>query len=151
MVSEYNLNMKLTMQKCHKLIYLVVLALFAASCSVNKSLTGSKGIITPLSDKTVVSEGSLVYGLPLTVVDVEIEDGKIALENVYDEYDDEKRLIFYNMKRFVACLLLLISFNVNAQDLNLRIKLFYDVISFFFLKNTLYVKNDVPYKHKSFY
>ena len=33
------------------------------------------------------------------------------------------------MKRFVACLLLLISFNLNAQDLNLRIKLFYDVIS----------------------
>jgi hypothetical protein len=33
------------------------------------------------------------------------------------------------MKRFLACLFLFFTFNVNAQDLNLRIKLFYDVIS----------------------
>ncbi|HBZ20519.1 MAG TPA: hypothetical protein DEO60_05280 [Bacteroidales bacterium] len=78
MVSEYNLNMKLTMQKCHKLIYLVVLALGAASCSMNKSLTGSKAIIGPLSEKTVVSEGSLVYGLPLTVIDIEIETERVV-------------------------------------------------------------------------
>jgi hypothetical protein len=77
MVSESNLNKKRTMQKIHKLIYLVMLALFAASCAMNKSLTGSKNVITPLSEKTIVSEGSLVYGLPLTVIDVEIEAERV--------------------------------------------------------------------------
>lgn len=61
------------MQKKLKLIYLVVIAMIAISCAMNRNLTGSKSVVTPLSDKTTVSEGSLVYGLPLTVVDVEIE------------------------------------------------------------------------------
>ena len=36
-----------------------------------------KSVITPLSDKAIVSEGSLIYGLPLTVVDVEIEAERV--------------------------------------------------------------------------
>jgi Domain of unknown function (DUF4831) len=54
-----------------------MLVLFTTSCAMNKSLTGSKSVITPLSEKTIVSEGSLVYGLPLTVVDVEIEAERV--------------------------------------------------------------------------
>jgi hypothetical protein len=73
MESESNLKKKRIMQKNQKLIYLVMFALFAVSCTMNKSLTGSKSVITPLSEKTLVSEGSLVYGLPLTVIDVELE------------------------------------------------------------------------------
>ena len=65
------------MQKNQKLIYLFMIALVAASCATNKNLTGSKSVITPLSDKTSVSEGSLVYGLPLTVVDIEIEAERV--------------------------------------------------------------------------
>ncbi|MFN5346738.1 MAG: hypothetical protein ACK44N_11105 [Bacteroidota bacterium] len=42
------------------------------------------------------------------------------------------------MKRFLTCLLLLFAFNVNAQDLNLRINLFYDVISNTSLIETAY-------------
>jgi hypothetical protein len=72
MVSESNIIKIRIMQKNQKLIYLLVIVLFAASCTMNKYLTGSKSVITPLSNKTVVSEGSLIYGLPLTVVDVEI-------------------------------------------------------------------------------
>lgn len=76
-MSESNLNKKRIMQKINKLIYLVVLTLFAVSCATNKSLTGSKSVITPFSEKNVVSEGSLVYGLPLTVIDVEIEAERV--------------------------------------------------------------------------
>jgi hypothetical protein len=50
---------------------------FAASCATNKNFTGSKSVITPLSDKTILSEGSLVYGLPLTVFDIEIEAERV--------------------------------------------------------------------------
>lgn len=77
MVTESNLIKKRTMQKNQKLIYLFVIALVATSCAMNKNFTGSKSVITPLSDKTIVSEGSLVYGLPLTVVDVEIEAERV--------------------------------------------------------------------------
>jgi hypothetical protein len=65
------------MQKGLKLIYLVVIALVTTCCAMNKNLSGSKSVITPLSDMTTVSEGSLVYGLPLTVVDVEIEAERV--------------------------------------------------------------------------
>jgi len=65
------------MQKSLKLIYLVVIVLAATSCAMNRNLAGSKSVVTPLSDKTIVSEGSLVYGLPLTVLDVEIEAERV--------------------------------------------------------------------------
>jgi hypothetical protein len=44
---------------------------------MNRNLAGTKSVITPLSDKRTVSEGSLVYGLPLTVIDVEIEAERV--------------------------------------------------------------------------
>jgi hypothetical protein len=60
-----------------KLTLFIFLALISGSCASNKNLSGSKAVITPLSGKTAVSEGSLVYGLPLTVVDIEIETERI--------------------------------------------------------------------------
>ena len=54
-----------------------MITMIAASCSMSRNLTGSKSFITPLSEKTTVSEGSLIYGLPLTVVDVEIEAERV--------------------------------------------------------------------------
>ncbi len=77
MVSESNLIKRRIMHKKQKLIYLVLIAMFVSSCAMNKNLAGSKSVITPLSDKAIVSEGSLVYGLPLTVVDVEIEAERV--------------------------------------------------------------------------
>jgi len=77
MVSESNLVKNKIMQKSLKLIYLVVIVLAATSCALNRNFAGSKSVVTPLSDKTTVSDGSLVYGLPLTVVDVEIEAERV--------------------------------------------------------------------------
>jgi hypothetical protein len=65
------------MQHNIKLTVFILLALISGSCATNKNLSGSKTVITPLSDKTAFSEGSLVYGLPLTVVDIEIETERI--------------------------------------------------------------------------
>ncbi len=56
---------------------LIVLVIIAESCASNKSLSDSKSVITPLSGKINLSEGSLVYGLPLTVIDVYIETERV--------------------------------------------------------------------------
>jgi hypothetical protein len=61
------------MYSVKKLTYLIAIMMVATSCAMNRNMTGSKSVVTPLSGKTTISEGSLVYGLPLTVVDVEIE------------------------------------------------------------------------------
>lgn len=65
------------MQRSVKLTLFILLALISGSCATDKNLSGSKTVITPLSDKTTITEGSLVYGLPLTVVDIEIETERI--------------------------------------------------------------------------
>jgi len=60
-----------------KLIYLIALMLITGSCGSNKYMSDSDITVMPLSDKSGVSAGSLVYGLPLTVVDIEIEAERI--------------------------------------------------------------------------
>jgi hypothetical protein len=60
-----------------KLTYLIAIAMISGSCALNKNMTASKNVVTPLSGKTTISEGSLIYGLPLTVVDIEIEAERI--------------------------------------------------------------------------
>jgi len=51
--------------------------MITSSCAVNRNMGNSKYSVTSLSGKTGVSDGSLVYGLPLTVVDVELEAERI--------------------------------------------------------------------------
>jgi len=65
------------MRNLVKLIYLMGIVLIIGSCGSNKYMYDSKSTVTPLSDISSVSAGSLVYGLPLTVVDVEIEAERI--------------------------------------------------------------------------
>jgi len=65
------------MKRGIKLAVFILLALISGSCATNKNLSGSKKLVAPLSDKTAILEGSLVYGLPLTVVDIEIETERI--------------------------------------------------------------------------
>jgi len=60
-----------------KLVYFIIIAMISASCAVNRNMGNSKYSVTPLSGQTAVSDGSLVYGLPLTVVDVELEAERI--------------------------------------------------------------------------
>ena len=65
------------MRLTRKLTFVIAIAMMAGSCAMNRNLTSSKNTITPLIDKTIISEGSLVYGLPLTVIDVEIEAERV--------------------------------------------------------------------------
>ena len=65
------------MRYAMKLIFFIAIAMMAGSCAMNRNFTSSKNTITPLTDKTNITEGSLVYGLPLTVIDVEIEAERV--------------------------------------------------------------------------
>jgi len=52
--------------------------LFAVlSCASERKMADSKIIVTPLSGAMNITEGSLVYGLPLTVIDVRIEAERV--------------------------------------------------------------------------
>ncbi len=60
------------------LVLLLIPAMFAlSSCASNKGQAGLKYVVTPLSEKTSINEGSLVYGLPLTVVDIFVETERV--------------------------------------------------------------------------
>ena len=51
-------------------LVLIISVLLTSSCMTNKPISNSNGIILPLSDSTVLREGSIVYGLPRTVFNV---------------------------------------------------------------------------------
>lgn len=58
----------------------LILILFIAvtvSCASNKNITDSKSVITPLSGKVNIVEGSLVYSLPQTVLDITVEAERV--------------------------------------------------------------------------
>lgn len=68
----------------------ILIAMVAVSCAMNRNMSGSKSVVTPLSGKTTVSEGSLVYGLPLTVVDIEIEaERTIEMPGPYSRFAED--------------------------------------------------------------
>ncbi|MFZ0282494.1 MAG: DUF4831 family protein [Bacteroidales bacterium] len=57
------------------LVFILALAA-SASCATNK-MPESKNLITPLSGKTTIADGSLVYSLPVTVLDITIETERV--------------------------------------------------------------------------
>jgi hypothetical protein len=61
------------MRNIIKPVCFAITALLAGSCASNKNIPDSNGFVNPLSEMTAVQEGSLIYGLPLTVLDIEIE------------------------------------------------------------------------------
>ena len=65
------------MRNSIKLASFVLIAMMSSSCAMNRNIGNSKYSVTPLSGQTAMAEGGLVYGLPLTVVDVEIEAERI--------------------------------------------------------------------------
>jgi hypothetical protein len=78
------------MRSLNNLPCLIVIALLAVSCGTSNKLTDSKSVITPLSGKINISEGSIVYGLPLTVLDINIEAERIIEKpGPYSRYADE--------------------------------------------------------------
>jgi hypothetical protein len=65
------------MRNIIKPVCFTLAVLLAASCASNKKMSDSKNFVNPLSEMTAVQEGSLIYGLPLTVMDIEIEAERI--------------------------------------------------------------------------
>lgn len=61
------------MQNQLKFTWLALIAILAASCAANSTMSNTRNSVAPLSGRPAISEGSLVYGLPLSVVEVEIE------------------------------------------------------------------------------
>lgn len=61
------------MQHNFKYVIVIFIGMAVISCATDKKLADSKSIITPLSGKVSVSDRSLVYALPLTVLDIVIE------------------------------------------------------------------------------
>jgi hypothetical protein len=61
-----------------RLAFIAVIVISFCSCASNKAVNSSGGVITPLNDMKVVPEGSIIYALPLTVVDIEIEAERVV-------------------------------------------------------------------------
>jgi hypothetical protein len=60
------------------------------SCTAKKQLTGPELKVTPLSDTTILRDGSLVYALPRTVLTIETElERVIEIPGPYARYADE--------------------------------------------------------------
>ena len=56
---------------------IVFLAILAAACSTSGRIKESGAVVNPLSDRVAFSDGSLVYGLPLSVLDINIDAVRI--------------------------------------------------------------------------
>jgi Domain of unknown function (DUF4831) len=78
------------MRSLNSLICLLIITLIAGSCGTSNKLSDSKSIITPLSGNINISESSIVYGLPLTVLDINIEAERIIEKpGPYSRYAEE--------------------------------------------------------------
>ena len=56
-----------------RLLPLILILIFSVSCASKKGMVEPKTMILPLGDTIHVTEGSLVYGLPMTVFNVVVE------------------------------------------------------------------------------
>jgi hypothetical protein len=56
-----------------RFLALIIIVLFSFSCILKKRLIDSKTIILPLGDTINLTDGSLIYGLPLTVFEFEVD------------------------------------------------------------------------------
>ena len=77
MLNQVKNNSELLMKLCIKLLPVIMTIFITGSCSMNRNLSQSKAVISPLSDKTIIKNGSLIYALPLTVVDVIVETERV--------------------------------------------------------------------------
>jgi hypothetical protein len=61
------------MKTLARLLPIIIILIFSVSCASKKGLVEPKTIILPLGDTIHVTEGSLVYGLPMTILNVVVE------------------------------------------------------------------------------
>jgi hypothetical protein len=67
-----------------------VLALMTAGCSVFTGRTAGETVVMPLGDKVTVTDGSLVYALPMTVFEIDIiAEKRIEVPGPYAAYAAE--------------------------------------------------------------
>lgn len=72
------------------IVSIPVLALLLNSCASNKSLTDSRSVITPLSGKISISDASVVYSLPLSVLDIKVvAERRIERPGPYARYAED--------------------------------------------------------------
>jgi len=84
---EFNPVKNIYMRNLFKWLFFIAVVLIIGSCGSNKYMYDLKSSVTPLSGKSTVSAGSLVYGLPLTVMDIEIEAERIIeIPGPYSKY-----------------------------------------------------------------
>jgi len=68
---------KNSMKVKSRITILVLLAAFAGAYSPSGKLKESGAVISPVSDRMAFSDGSLIYGLPLSVLDIKIDAVRI--------------------------------------------------------------------------
>ena len=79
-----------SMKNTIRLTGLTLLVLFSLSCLTQKKLTGPDHFVAPLSDTTIIREGTLIYSLPMTVFTVTIVmERNIELPGPYAKYAGE--------------------------------------------------------------
>lgn len=74
-----------------KTVFIIpILAIVAAGCSVFGGKTAGDNIVLPLGDKVRVTEGSLVYALPLTVFEIEVvAEKRVEIPGPYARFAQE--------------------------------------------------------------
>ncbi|NLN30133.1 MAG: DUF4831 family protein [Bacteroidales bacterium] len=78
------------MKKTGLLLTSLIIIFFAASCSLLRTSSKPYTRVTPLTDTTVLRDGSLVYALPRTMFTVKVElERTIELSGPYAAYADE--------------------------------------------------------------
>ncbi len=61
------------MKVLHQTLTFLLMAIITCSCLSKKAMLAPKTVILPLGDKVNLTEGSLIYSLPMTVFSVQIE------------------------------------------------------------------------------
>lgn len=65
------------MKSLLKQFIVILLLLVTISCATNRNMSESKNVIIPLSGQMGIGEGSIVYSLPQTVLDIVVEAERI--------------------------------------------------------------------------
>jgi hypothetical protein len=73
-----------------RLSFFLSILSIASSCYTGKQMSNSKSVILPLSDSTALRDGSIIYGLPMTVFTVTVDmERTIERPGPYAQYADD--------------------------------------------------------------
>ncbi|MBA4322757.1 MAG: hypothetical protein C0408_08070 [Odoribacter sp.] len=73
-----------------RLLTIIIIVIFSISCVFKRGLDDPRTVILPLGDTIHLTDGSLVYGLPMTVFDVTVEvEKRIERPGPYSKFAGE--------------------------------------------------------------